>query len=356
MLSALALGAALAAPGPNRLVTLAQNIDFPARRAVKEFRDVRPGFRFDEVIPSWNVGKGKTGSGPENGAVKIEMRSATAKGTKGAWMSLGTWSLNGDWAPRESQKGQSDVNARVATDTFVAKQPTDRVDVRLTLTTREGAGRPTLKHLSLAFSNTKAPALEAEANRSAWGKTVDVPQRAQGNYPRGSVLCSPTSTSMILWHYSNVLNRPELNNDVPEVEAKVWDKVYDGAGNWPFNAAYAGSFDGMLGYVARLDSIADLETLIGAGYPVACSVSFDMLRGRELSKGESGHLIVVVGFEADGTPVVNDPAFKTGVRKTYPRSDFLKAWAYSDRTVYLYVPEGAPLPKDPKGQWTLGRR
>ncbi|RYG30307.1 hypothetical protein EON81_25150, partial [bacterium] len=120
MLATLALGAALAVHGPNRLVTVARNVDFPARRAVKEFHDVRPGFRFDEVIPSWNVGRGKDGGGPENGAVKIEMRVPTPRGTKSAWMSLGQWSLGADWAPRESLKGQSDANARVSTDTYVA--------------------------------------------------------------------------------------------------------------------------------------------------------------------------------------------------------------------------------------------
>ena len=357
MLSALALGATLAMPGPNRLMTLARNVPFPARRAVKEFNDVRPGFRFDEVIPSWNVGRGTSGGGgPEDGAVKVEMRVPTAAGARTPWMSLGQWSLGADWTPRESQKGQSTPSAKVSTDTLVAKIPIDRVDVRLTLTTRSGAPPPSLKHLSLTFSNTKAPPVAAQANRAAWGRTIDVPQRAQGNYPRGGVLCSATSTSMLLWHYSQVLDRPELNRDVPEVESRVWDRVYNGAGNWPFNAAYAGSFDGMLAYVARLDSIADLETLIAAGYPVACSVSFDRLRGRPLSAGESGHLIVLVGFAPDGTPVVNDPAFKEGVRKTYPRQDFLSGWDYSDHTVYIYIPEGAELPKDPKGQWTIGRR
>ena len=326
--------------------------------------DVKPGFAFDEVIPSWNVGAGRDGGRAEDGAVKIELRvhnplpgskGEPKGGTKGGWMNLGAWSRGADWAPRESEKGQSDASARVSTDTLVAKSLVDRVDVRLTLTTRSGAKRPTLKHLSLAFCNTKEKAPAGDPVREAWGKTVDVPQRAQGNYPRGSVLCSATSTSMLLDYYAGRLGRPELDRDVPEVESGVWDKVYNGAGNWPFNAAYVGSFPGLTAAVARFDSIADLETLVAAGYPVACSVSFDLLRGKPLSAGESGHLIILVGFTEDGTPVVNDPAFKSGVRKTYPREDFLRGWDYSDHTVYLYRPEEEAFPTDPKGLWTFGK-
>ncbi len=349
------LAASLALHGPNRLVTIARGVDFPAARSQTVYLDVRPGFLFDEVIPSWNVGSGRKGGKAEDGAVKVELRLPTGRGTKGAWMNLGSWSLGGDWAPRESEKAQRDESGRVSTDTLMAKIPVDRADVRLTLTTRPGAaGRPRLKHLSLAFADTKAARPAREPERAAWGRTVDVPQRAQGNYPRGSVLCSATSTSMLLDYYSKRLGRPELDRDVPEVEAKVWDRAYNGAGNWPFNAAYAGSFEGLTAAVARLDSVADLETLVAAGFPVACSVSFDLLRGKPLSAGESGHLIVLVGFTEDGTPVVNDPAFKAGVRKTYPREDFLRGWDYSDHTVYLYRPEGAAYPPDPKGLWTFG--
>jgi hypothetical protein len=142
-----------------------------------------------------------------------------------------------------------------------------------------------------------------------------------------------------------VLGRPALDKDVPEVETNVWDPIYDGAGNWPFNTAYLGSFPELTSYVSRLTCIKDLEDLIAEGIPVACSVSFDMLRGRPLSPKESGHLVLVVGFTEDGTPVFNDPAFKDGVRKTYPREDFERAWNYSARTVYIVHPIGTSLPR-----------
>jgi hypothetical protein len=109
----------------------------------------------------------------------------------------------------------------------------------------------------------------------------------------------------------------------------------------------------MKGCISRLTSLEDLERLTKAGIPVACSVSFDYLRGRELSKTESGHLVLCVGFKEDGTPIINDPAFKDGVRKTYSRADFEKAWCYSNRTVYLMVPDSVKTPADPNRVYTF---
>jgi hypothetical protein len=183
-----------------------------------------------------------------------------------------------------------------------------------------------------------------------WGRLIDVPQRAQGNYPRGNVLCSPTSVSMVLWHYSKVLDRPELNKDVPEVEKGVWDSAYDGAGNWPFNAAYVGSLPGMRSYITRLSSIEDAEKWIAAGFPLICSAPLNLLRGTEGVR-ESGHLVVLIGFTAQGDPIFNDPAKSDEVRRTYKRANFEKAWKTSGRTVYIVHPEGAKVPSSSNGLW-----
>ena len=57
-------------------------------------------------------------------------------------------------------------------------------------------------------------------------------------YPDGGeVWCSPTSTSMVLAYWAGDTGPCE-----PRVRAAVegvYDWVYDGHGNWPFNTAYA---------------------------------------------------------------------------------------------------------------------
>lgn len=349
MVGAVALGLAVLANSPSvaRLVRVPLRINFPADGEVnREFSGIKPGIAFNEVIPSWNIDNAK------NGAIRVELRINTPTG-KSKWYVLGDWSGDKDWSPRQSTDGQKDEYANVLTDTFRASQPTDTVDLKVTLKSKGGTEKPKLKLLTLCFSDTSTVReYESWPQSSRWGSLTDVPQRAQGNYPNGSVLCSATSTSMMLWHYSKVLNRPELDHDVPEVEANVWDPVYKGAGNWPFNTAYFGSFPGLEACVSRFTSMEDLEVLTKAGIPVACSVNLAILEGKEKTK-DGGHLVILVGFEKDGTPIFNDPAFKTGVRKTYKREDFERAWCFSKRTVYLMVSDDKKLPRDVHKVWSF---
>ena len=349
MVGAVALSLTVLANSPSvaRLIRVPIRANFPDEGEInREYNGIKPGFKFNEVIPSWNI------DNATNGAIRVELRINTPTG-KSKWYVLGDWSGDKEWSPRQSTDGQKDDFANVLTDTFRTVQPTDSVDLKVTLKTRTATTKPKLKLLTLCFSDTSTVhEYDSWPKSEFWGSLTDVPQRAQGNYPNGSVLCSATSTSMLLWYYSKLLNRPEIDHDVPEVESSVWDPIYKGAGNWPFNTAYFGSFPGLHACVSRFTSIEDLERLTKAGIPVACSVSLALLEGKEKSK-EGGHLVIVVGFQDDGTPIFNDPAFKDGVRKTYKRQDFERAWCYSKRTVYLMVSDKTKLPADPKKVWSF---
>ncbi len=346
---AVALGLAVFANTPSsaRLIRVPIKVNFPAEGELsQEYSEIKPGILFNEVIPSWNI------DNAPNGAIRIELRINTPAG-KTKWYVLGNWSGDKEWSPRQSTDGQKDEFANVLTDTFRVAKPTDTIDLKVTLKTRESVNKPKLKLLTLCFSDASTvKEFESWPKSRNWGSLTDVPQRAQGNYPNGSVLCSATSTSMMLSHYAKLLKKPSIDRDVPEVEASVWDPIYNGAGNWPFNAAYFGSFEGLKGCVSRFTSMEDLEILTKAGIPVVCSVSLDLLQGKGKGK-EGGHLIIVVGFERDGTPIFNDPAFKTGVRKTYKRADFERAWCYSKRTVYVMVSDHTKLPKDIHKVWSF---
>lgn len=326
------------------LLAIRPDVEFPVPGDVltKVFEPLRPGFAWNEAIVSWNV------ENPKAARLRVEAR-AWRGSVPTKWYALGDWSAQG---PRGSVEGQKDDDGNVDTDTLVLKAPADRLELRATLKSISGDARPRLRLLTASFLDSKTKTADAPVASEAWGKTIDVPVRAQGDYPNGSVLCSATSTSMLLWHYSRVLNRPELDRDVPEVEASVWDSVYKGAGNWPFNVAYSGSLPGMRAYVARFAGIADLEKWIVAGLPLACSVSFDMLKGAPT--GGSGHLVVLVGFTKDGDPVVNDPARRGDVRHVYKRADFERAWLYSKRAVYVVHPEDAKPPTGGEGRWMEG--
>lgn len=340
-----ALVAAAIGSGGAQLIAFTPDLPFPKKGEKSQFvlEGIKPSVPFNELIPSWNV------TPPIGARVSVEVRANGARG-RSRWYRMGEWTLD-DRTARQSFERERDAFGEVMTDTLRLKEPGNSVDVRLTLR-NSGDGEPKLKRLALSFADTRTQSRSQALFSSAWGKVIEVPQRAQGNYPRGGVLCSPTSVSMVLWHYANVLSRPELNRDVPEVEAAVWDRVYDGAGNWIFNAAYAGSFPGMVSYVSRFRNIADLEAWIDAGFPVICSVSLDVLLGKAKPR-PSGHLVVLVGFTQDGDPIFNDPAKRDEVRRTYKRENFERAWLTSERTVYVIHPEGAKVPSG-DGPWVRG--
>jgi uncharacterized protein YvpB len=336
-----------------QLLAIRPNATFAAvgQETVLNYSELSPNVPFTDVIASWNV---KSAAAAK---VRIELRGRSGDQiTK--WYRMADWAYEETLSPRQSLNGQRDENGNVETDTLVFRNPMQSVDLRVTLSvspdvTDDGGPLPKLDLLTLAFSKGKVAAKSPvpAVRHAAWGRVIDVPQRAQGNYPRGNVLCSATSTSMMLWHYAKKLNRPEIDRDVPLVEAKVWDSVYKGAGNWPFNTAFAGSFDPLQAYVARFSGIEDLERWIEVGLPVVCSVSFDLVRGKPLSPSESGHLVVLVGFTKNGDPVFNDPARKEQVRYTYTRQNFENGWAYSGRTVYVIHPSNAVPPPNSKGMW-----
>jgi hypothetical protein len=140
--------------------------------------------------------------------------------------------------------------------------------------------------------------------------------------------------------------------DVSRVAAGVYDPNWPGTGNWPFNTAFAGGFDGMRGCVVRLADISDLEALVAARVAPVVSVSYDALYARLPDKG-NGHLVVCAGFTDKGDVVVNDPwaDFAKGdtVRQVVSRRNFIKAWRHSHQTSYLIYPEGWPVPES--GRW-----
>ncbi|MFY9914326.1 MAG: C39 family peptidase, partial [Nocardioidaceae bacterium] len=130
----------------------------------------------------------------------------------------------------------------------------------------------------------------------------------------------------------------------------VFDYTYDGAGNWPFNTAYASRY-GLQGFVTRLRSLTEAEEFIRAGIPLVISVSFAKGDLDGAGYGTNGHLMVVVGFTESGDVVVNDPASHLvkddgQVRTTYRRDQLENAWVpHSGGTVYVIHPEKRHLPK-----------
>ena len=300
---------------------------------------IRAPFAWDELVVSWNA------QTPLGTGLKFEARAmASKRATK--FYHLGLWADDTAEQRRESVVGQKDEDGDVLTDTLVLRQPTEQMQLRITLLAAANGAWPTLKLVGLSYVDRNAPVASYPPLKAAWGKSLAVPERSQLSYPGGRDWCSPTSVSMVLSYWSRRLNRPELDVDVPEVAAGVFDRNWPGTGNWPFNTAFAGRFSGMQGFVTRLSDIAELEALVAGGVPPVISVSYDVLHGRATDQG-NGHLVVCVGFTETGDPIVNDPwaQFEKGdkVRQVVSRANLARAWAHSRRTVYLIRPEAWPV-------------
>jgi hypothetical protein len=201
------------------------------------------------------------------------------------------------------------------------------------------------------------------------GKTIDlgVPKYSQeihqGEYPQfdggGEAWCSPTSTAMVVAYWqqktgtayaptaSELARIPYADPWVDFTARNVFDYHYDGAGNWPFNAAYAAS-RGLVGDVTQLHDLAEAEPFIKAGIPLVASIAFqsNKLTGADI-KSTNGHLVVIVGFTGDGRVIVNDPASPddASVEHVYDRAQFENAWiGGSGGIVYVDRPVGWPTP------------
>ncbi len=82
--------------------------------------------------------------------------------------------------------------------------------------------------------------------------------------------------------------------------------------------------------------------------PVIMSISWGrgQLSGAPIA-ASNGHLIVLVGFDAQGNPIVNDPAAPANetVQRTYKRAELEKLWLQaSGGTAYLIYPAGRSVP------------
>ena len=305
-------------------------------------------FIFTEAIASWNA------STPAGTWIEAQFRAQY--GTHWSkWYSLGIWASDDSTIQRHSVRLQGDTDGYVAVDTFVStnkKETTNKFQLKLRLFSEDDTATPTVINASVAYSTSAPKKVDtvSAGNQANWNTMINVPQCSQMVYPDGGeVWCSPTSTSMVLSHWDGYTGPCEPR--VREAVAGVYDWIYDGHGNWPFNTAYAATH-GYEAYVARFTSLDKVEEFVHAGVPVVMSIAWGKgdITGSTIPS-TNGHLLVLVGFDSQGNPIINDPAAASddSVQVTYLRSEFEPLWLQSSGgTVYLiYPPDQPDLPDLP---------
>ena len=334
------------------------------------------GFGASELVASWNADT------PAGTWIQVELQGTYTTGTRTPWYVMGRWASGDADIKRTSVDKQGDKTSSVWTDTFAIDDAAKGVllrayQLRLTLY-RDPATTATPTVRAVGAMSSSVPdrfTVPPSAGGIAWGTELAVPRYSQnvhaGHYPEydggGEAWCSPTSTEMVIEYWGR---RPTAADTawvdptypdptVNHAARSTYDHQYDGAGNWPFNTAYAASFPGLEGRVTRLHSLDELEHFIAAGIPVVTSQSFLASELDGAGYGTSGHLMVVIGFTAAGDVIANDPASPSNdaVRHVYSRAQFEQIWLRTKRTtasggtgsgsggiVYLIKPTDVPWP------------
>ncbi len=322
---------------------------------------------FSELVPSWQADT------PPGTFVEIGLQARTST-TESRWFVMGDWAFDTSVIQRRSTDGQSDTVGRILTDTFRSRtappggQP---VAYRLRVTLHGTASaKPVVRQLGATTS--RKGALPAVASTPLANAAVElaVPSFSQtihsGEYPDfgggGGVWCSPTSTAMVVKYWQTGPSAADLASLPPDPKFdergrhdpevawtahQVWDYVYEGAGNWPFNTAYASAY-GLDGSVRQYSTLRGLEAWVRRGVPVVVSINWNNndadltnnLDGSSITETD-GHLMVAVGFTASGDVIANDPASPSNaaVRHVYKRAQFERNWLRaSNGTTYVIKP------------------
>ncbi|KUH39648.1 MULTISPECIES: peptidase C39 family protein [Streptomyces] len=301
-----------------------------------------------EVVASWNADT------PDGTWIAVELSCGYGDGTDSPWYTMARWAAGDRDVRRASVDGQGDGRTAVSTDTLAVRDPASGLRVtsyrlRVTLHRAPGTDRtPTVWRLGAMASDVPDRfTVPAAAHRVV--RELIVPRYSQtvhtGQYPEydngGEAWCSPTSSQMVVEYWGRRPTARQLawvNPDYADPQVchaarHTYDSQYRGCGNWPFNAAYAATYEDLQAVVTRLHSLTDLETLIEAGIPVITSQSFLEGELTGAGYGTTGHLMVVVGFTADGDVIANDPSAPTNqaVRRVYRRREWETVWLRTRR-------------------------
>lgn len=259
-----------------------------------------------EGVLSWNTLE-------ESGALEFRLLRAHAPATP--WLQHVRWSAEG----RQSFSPEH-ADVHVDTDIIRSTQPFDGIEVRA----------PGVEFKAIAFATPvrNEPSLPYIGE----ARILDVPPRSQYVIESERGWCSPTSLSMLHAYHG-------IDYDVPTTARAVFDRAYNGTGNWSFNMAFSGSL-GFRAAVVYLRNLDHAQRLIDAGIPIAISYSWqgEELPGAPIGHSE-GHLVVLRGFTANGDCAINDPA-APHLQVVYPRAAIERIWQRNKGVAYVVAPGG----------------
>ncbi|HEY1977191.1 MAG TPA: C39 family peptidase [Candidatus Baltobacteraceae bacterium] len=248
-------------------------------------------------------------------AGRIEFRLLQAHAPATSWMNFA------EWHPTGSKSFSPDGGGvHVDVDVLSCDRLFDGIEVRA----RE------VEFNLVAFSAPGRPVPSLPYARGA--HILDVPTRSQYVKEGERGWCSAASLSMVNAYHG-------VDVSVEDTARAIFDRAYNGTGNWSFNAAFSGSL-GLRAVVGHFRNLDHAQRLIERNLPLVLSYSWapGELPGAPIERSD-GHLVVLTGFTSTGDCAVNDPA-APHVRAVYPRAAIERIWQRNNGVAFVIAPAG----------------
>lgn len=253
-------------------------------------------FPCDRVVMSWSADT------PPGSAIDFRFR-VRAAGDWSEWYEMGSWGVKTAGPRRDTDP----VFGRLRVDELRCDAPVHELQCSAAFTASHDGESPKLRLICFAVSDTSGCDTATENPGGLRAARLDVPWISQFRpedvrdpAKRAAGVCAPTSVTMTLRFHG-------VRTDVDAVAELAYDPASKLFGNWAYLAATAASF-GRTAWVERFGSWKPVRDYIDAGMPVVISIAYPPQTFRaEPDRSTDGHLLVVIGFDDDGNPIVNDP-------------------------------------------------
>lgn len=294
-------------------------------------RDVAydPACTFSQLVFSWNAFR------PDQGFFRFSGRVRDAETHEWSpWYVMIEWgaSVQKSYADKDTTSRLSEyIHVRLE---MLNNHLSDNFEIRTEAF--DGADFNAIKMMAVCLSNMQAFTHEQISDEHKKLKFVHIqgiPQRSQMilSHPTPRVICSPTSTSMLVEYLCHTWIDPV------DFAERSYDHGLKAYGSWPFNSAHAFTCcNGKVFFrITRLHSFATLHACLCAQIPVVVSVRGDIVGAPQ--SYPNGHLLLVVGYDPKSSTVLcHDPAHASDqeVFVGYDLESFLAAWERSYRLAY----------------------
>jgi len=279
-------------------------------------------FGVNNVVCSWNVDM------PPGTGIRTEVRAYNGSWTP--WFEIARQGT----VPSGITRVKGTTTNGIDEDTLMLPSLHSRVEYRVTLYTDTVGVTPTLRLMSVCYTDTTTAVPYVPLSDPGYTVSLAVPFRSQyWSTVDPCCICGPTSMAMAMAYCGAFLSTEYVATE----EYDSYNGIY---GNWPFIAQEAAKY-GFKSYYCRSNGQQPLRDCIYAGYPVEIGMAYSAGQlTHSPIPSTSGHLVLVVGIASNGDYICNDPAGSTSTwdHVVYNKDEIANVWLGHGGTTIPCIP------------------